>query len=825
MKGGGYSEIYYYMAAFITRKKSMLIMAGAFLAAAAVAVLLNYLLEGPRLGPHYDILMGFREGIEPAPELLIVDSEDLMESGAAVRMIQTLIEMDAAALVIQTPVLGFAPAKTGSGEDIRYRFEEEYSLLERNIRNLFEAIRAGSIAPGEVHRYVDELVDLSVRGKERLTAALLRQDEAGIARLERVAAAFGRVYRAGDLRLSGGTGAPYSRPRPDWDGRVRRMAPVEPGGPEHVVYAALKGRFTESLVGTTGSSLFLINSAGDGTETFIPLDSQGNLLFEAPAAGGRRNLWGLFSPAGNKEPAFRRIPLDLFNRYEEAGQKVQRLLREADKLGIYSVLEPERSPVYLFDYALAQREEFLVASDPGNPAAERFSAEWKARWLGTLGEYFEVLEQFLYGPAEQDLKAGYEELLVSEALDEEGLARIGALRDELTGVFEGLREAHRELWLLRETLSQALAGAFVILGPGEAREQGETDPSPEGPGGIFRFRRGQAFLDSELSFILADSLIQGRGIRPLGRWVVLPCSFLVLLLELLILARLGPFLSLILGCVLSLALGAGFSWAFVVWGRWLDPLSPGTASLAGTLCVVMLGLLVVRRGGRRFRRAYGPYVGKSCLRQLIRAGRPAPAERLSGPAAIIAVRGAGLLAREDQEEDPLAGARAVEGFREEAARIFKRAGGVILGCDGDLVLACFGSPLERIGLGPSQDPYIRYSHTPALRAAEFVADLAGQEQAASWRFGIDAGECGFGYLAVAGYCGYGRPVVRARILSGLCSRYKTKVLVSESVRSQIKDIPVRRLTVLKERNGSGGEAFYELVFPEPPAAPPPPRRG
>jgi class 3 adenylate cyclase len=814
MHGGKYSEIKRYMAAFITRKKSMLIFLCAFLAAAGTAVLLNYLLQGPKLGPHYDVLMELRGGAGAAPELLIVDSEDLMESGAAARVIQTLIEMEAAALVIQTPILGFSPAKTSSDEDIRYRFEEEFSLLERNIRNLFEAIRAGSIAPAEVHRYVDELVNLSGRGKERLTAALLRQDEAGIARLERMAAAFGRVYRPGDLRLSAGDGASYSRPRPDWDGRVRRIAPVEPEGLEHVVYTALKGRFKESLVGTLGDSLFLVNTTGDGAEILIPLDSQGNLLFEAPAA--ERPLWNLFSPAADRAGSFRRIPLDVFNRYEEAGQTLQRLLREADKLGVYSALEPEKSPVYLFDYALVQREEFLVAIDPGNPAAERFSAEWKARWLQTLGDYFEALEGFLYGPAERDLKAGYEELLVSEKLDEGGIARISALRDELTGVFEGLREAHRELWLLRETLSQALAGSFVILGPGEPPGRGD---SPEGPGGIFPFQRRAAFSDSEVSYILANSLIQNRSIRPLGWRVTLFCLFLVLALELGILARLGPPLSLILGGILSLAAGAGFSWAFVVWGRWLDPLIPLTASLTGTFCVFILSLLVVRRGGRRFRQAYGPYVGKSCLRQLTRAGRPAPAERLSAPAAIIAVRRAGLLAQEDQGESPLTGARAVESFREEAARIFKKAGGVILGCDGDLVLACFGSPLERIGMGPSQDPYIRYSHTPALRAAEFVAELAGLEQAALWRFGIDAGECGFGYLAVAGYCGYGRPVVRARILSGLCSRYKTRALVSESVRAQIKDIPVRRLTVLKEQNGSGGEAFYELVFPEPPAVP------
>jgi class 3 adenylate cyclase len=226
-----------------------------------------------------------------------------------------------------------------------------------------------------------------------------------------------------------------------------------------------------------------------------------------------------------------------------------------------------------------------------------------------------------------------------------------------------------------------------------------------------------------------------------------------------------------------------------------------------------LSLLVVNRGARVCRHVYGPTVGTPCLRQLIKAGRPAPSLHLFTPAAIIAVRRAGLLSLEDQpRENPLGGAKAVEAFREEVSALFKKAGGVILGCDGDLVLACFGSPLERTGAGPGRDPYVRYTYTPALRAAEFTAELVVQKIATSWRFGLDAGECVFGYQPISGYSAYGRPVVRARILSGLASRYKVRALVSESVRSHLKDIPVRKLTVLKEQDGSGGEAAYCLVL-------------
>jgi hypothetical protein len=777
------------LAAFITRKKSVLIFFCAFLAAGGCAALLDYLLAEPRLGPRYDFLLEWRKKPAPAPELLIVDSGALMEEGAAAEMILTLIEMNAASLVIQTPILSFFEEKAESEREIRSWFEEEFSLLERNIRSLFEAIRTGSVAPAEARRYVDELVGLTDQGKERLSAALVRQSGAGTARLKQAAAAFGRVYQAGDLRLPPGipipsSGRSYSRPRRDWDGRVRRINPLGP--PEHIIYTALKDRFAESLVEKAGESLFLRNTAADGTETRIPLDSGAQILFEPPPEG---------------VPGIRRIPLEFFTRYEERGQTLQRLLREADKLGIYGGLAPERSPVYIFDYVLAQREEFLASLDsPGSSPAE-----WKAQWLRAREEYFSALDEFLYSPAEEDLKRDYEKLLASGQLGKDEIERLEGLKDAVSPAFEELREVYGELRALRETLSGALSLSLVILGPRE---------DPEGPaagGGIFQ-SAGKEYSDSELSFILADNILQGRGVRPAGRREVLIWSLLAAGLEILILVRLKPLLSLGTGLLLSLAAGAVFSGSFVLSGLWIDPLIPFGASLAGMTAVFALGLLTVIRGKRRFLLAYGPYIGKPYLRQLIKAGRPEPAERIKAQAAVIAVRETGLLAREDRGlRDSPDGANRTAAFREEASAFFKRAGGVILGCDGDMVLACFGSPLERIGAGPGRDPYIRYSRSPALIAAEFAAELAGQR--AQWNFGIDAGECSFGWQPVSGYNGYGRPVVRARILSKLAARRRTRVLISEPVRARINHIPVRRITMLQEQDSSGGEALYEMVLP------------
>jgi class 3 adenylate cyclase len=321
--------------------------------------------------------------------------------------------------------------------------------------------------------------------------------------------------------------------------------------------------------------------------------------------------------------------------------------------------------------------------------------------------------------------------------------------------------------------------------------------------------------------VLANTLLGDRAVNPGQTLYVLFWSLLAVFVCLLIISRLKPPAALVTGLVLGLLSGAGFSWSFIISGYWIDPLIPASGILTGTLLVFSLSQVIRSRLAQRFRLAYGPYVGKSCLVQLIRAGRPLPSELIQTRAAVVAVRKQELLSHEDRQ-NPRSGAAEAVTFREEAARLFKKAGGVIIGCDGDLVLGCFGSPLERTALGgikpepaaSAVDPYTRSANTPAERAASFIAEVLATNKAetASWRFGIDAGECSFRYLPVSGYSAFGRPVVRARILSSLAPRYKVQVVVSAAVSESLSDMPVRRLNVLKEQNGSEGEAFFQLVM-------------
>jgi hypothetical protein len=766
------------MGDYISKKNSWIRLAVSFFPAAGIAALLCTILAGPRLGRLYDFLLPLRPSPPVARELLLIDTsspggnilDNILEPSAAASALLTMVELDAASLIIQVPVLGLSAGTSAGEEEILYRFDEEFGLLSRNIRNLFDAIRVGSVAPSEAAWYVGELVELSEQGKERLVSALVRRNEEGVIRFEKAAAAFGNARRPGDLLVrlirageAPPPGAPdlgngYSRARADQDGILRRVAPVlslSGTETEHIIYGALKSRYQSSAVeqGEWGPVLRIKSQADRGdagsTDRLIPLDKNGAVLFEIPHGG----------------EGFRRTEFNKFLEYDEADRSLRRLLGAAHSLGIYHELEGEKNPVFLYDYALSLKDD-LLASPAGAD---------KKRWIEARNDYFESLNEFLYGPAETRLIRGYEDLIVMEGLSDEGIAGLIIRKDSILQSFRNIREKYAAVMEKRNNLKTMLESSFCIMGPLASRSG-----------------------DTVASALLANSLLTGRVIRP-GRDLYLllgagACAFLTCFF----IKRRGPVMTLGLGFFLSFLSGTGFSLAFIISGLWLDPLVPAAAAAAGTLISFVWAL---GRGadlsGLSGRQAAALFPGPAL--RLTREGKPIPSQPLTARSVVVAVRNPLLVTRE-YRENCLTSARAMLSFQAEAAEIFKKAGAIITGCEENLVLASFGSPLEK-------------SATIAFLAAKAAGCIAGilkTPEWSSWRFGLDSGECAFTWSVLSGYSAFGRPMVQSRIISNLAERYKARVVVTAAVSEALPDILTRKLDVLKGKDGSGGDTFYEL---------------
>jgi class 3 adenylate cyclase len=792
------------------------------------------MLEGPRLGHFYDFLLRHRPAPPVSGEILLIDSsfpgqefgEDILEPGAASSLLYTMAELGTETLIIQVPILGLSAGRSAGEAEILYRFDEEFSLLSRNIRNLFEAIKTGSVAPAESARYVGELVELSGKGKERLVSALVRRDEEGIKSMEKAAAFFGHVRRPGDLRVqlirAGEGGQPaflaerdeYSRAMPDRDGALRRVIPVMKAvelsdgraaekTAEHIIYGALKTRYANSAITYTDASglysgqVLTARDSRNGKDIVIPLDRNGAVLFELPRGG----------------EGFRHIGISEFLAYDEADRGLRRLIAEGETLGIFQGVEGENQPGFLYDYALSLREEFAQAAN-GGTEANRLS------WIDARNSYFSNLENFLYGPSEMRLVDGYEKIIASESLGETEISKMTEMRDALIRAFAGLREKHKEVLELRNRLESALSGSFCILGR-VSKEPPRTQESffsliAGFPQSIIRSTRGAFYranpTDAEASALLANSLLTGRAIKPGNKRCLLAGSLFCSLLICLMIKTLGPAATLGAGVLLTLLAGMGFSVGFILSGLWLDPAAPVTAGCASVLISFIYVLAAGRRYTRRFHLAYGPFVSQPCLRSVIRAGKPLPSQTVTANAAVAAIRKSDPA---DPENASVSNIQTVLAFHNKAAELFKKAGGTIIGLDGDTVSACFGSPLERVFLNSKREnsPYednIYALSAPALRAVDFVSEIARRAECANWYFGLDMGDCVFAWSALSGYFALGNSVRKARILSQAAVRYKSRIVVSEAINETLPAPALKKLDSFKSKGDAGEEPFFEL---------------
>jgi len=549
------------MPAFITKKLSFLLLGGAWLVAIAIVFLLNHALSGPTLGGMYDFLLSMRRPPPISRQILLIDADEVAEPGDVFSVLMTLSELGASDLVIEVPVLGTRPGIAESGEEFTRRVDGEFHLVARNIRSLFDAIRLGLVSPQEAPNYVESLVELSERGRDRLNAAVLRRQEEGEARMSRAAAVFGSVIVAHDLRAHPwvppeGEIPWYSKPRPDADGTVRRIAPFVPleslnlytpagttdaeeeesAVAQHIVYRALSRRWTESSLETGRAGTVLVNrfEHSGGSSVFrFPLDGNGNILVERP---------GRYS-------GYRRIGIEAFLEYGRADRNMAGLLDEAWNLGLYSETRPERIPAILRERAESVRERLLESPNP----------EIRASWIAARNDYIESIDEFLYGPSETAIANGYELRIAENGETDDGeIEDLGKRRNEAITAFVAMREAWRELELNRENLRQAAEASFSIM-------------APLSPGG------------GDYSALLANALLTGSHITPGRTLYVILWSLVASLLVLAVVGMIGSGATAILGIAGGAVCLAAFSAVFVVFGYWIDPAIPTAAVLGGTL--------------------------------------------------------------------------------------------------------------------------------------------------------------------------------------------------------------------------------------------------
>ena len=506
------------------------------------------------------------------------------------------------------------------------------------------------------------------------------------------------------------------KPLFDMDGKIRRVELLHGElQTEHPVYAGIKERYADMQIETIDSKKVLWIKKIDGNEIDILLDKNSKLI----------TPWNC---------DFRNIDISLFREYDEADRRMRRALTQAQELGAFSLTLPEHSPYFLGEYSLSLKEALLKSPD----------SEKRDEWVKLREDYFKSLDIFLNGSAQDDLINGYDEVIMDEdSLSDEGIAALKWMREEMISSFNFMKDEYSALMEIRNKLQQELPLSFCILG-----------------------------YDSNAQYcaLLANALITGSHIKPVNDYYSFLFSAAVVLIILLIIFLMQPVSSLITGSVLSILAGAVISAVFIFYSWWIDPLIAVSSSLAGTFAVYFCKRAVFKYRTRRFRIAYGTAVSKEELKKIICAGKPGLQDVITASAAVVAIKDANLLRREDHEKPGEAGSLK-KVFYTSVKDAVNSAGAVIAGYEGDTILACFGSPLDN-------------QLNPVYRACSFVKELLSLENI-NWRFGIDSGDCTFCWSMETGYSVNGRPAVRAKVLASKTIRLKARALITDIVKNRI----------------------------------------
>jgi hypothetical protein len=398
-------------------------------------------------------------------------------------------------------------------------------------------------------------------------------------------------------------------------------------------------------------------------------------------------------------------------------------------------------------------------------------------------------------------------LIASEELEESAKEQLVSMRNSLIKTFQECREMYNDFLDIRANLALQLGGAFCILGPLENVQSSWGLGIAGNPS------------ETEAAAHFANAFLTGKIITPVDDFQVIFWIFLWVFFLSFFIRNTNVIVTILLGILAAVLSFVFFSSLFVYWDLWIHPAIPAGALLFNSFISIMIIFIFKRRLAMELRRAYSPYVSSSALKKIIKKNGPEPWETIPSYSAIIAIRSRSVHTSESKDS-PVLAALAVQKFRDDVSRCFKDAGAVIIGGDGDLVLAAFASPLEKSALWNASithqymnNPNDAGRVNPADKAISVVIEILKRKtDSDAWSFGIDCGECAFTYSDASGYSAFGHAVVKARILSNLSHKYQEKVLIGENMKKRT-GIPIetRQLDTLVERELGTEELFFALI--------------
>ena len=552
----------------------------------------------------YDLFLRIERPPRVAQELLLVDiddraiatvgawpwSRDLIAEGLLL-----MKEMEAAYAVFDTPLAGRAPLGVDRGalrDELPDALQAEYGRIAENVRSLFDAIRRGSVRPGDSPRYVAELVGLIEASRVRLIDSVAQVERDNDLYLGQALRLFEHAYVAVEMDTSRGAAVPslveldpmahfslqnvgaegldplwtsglllpaphvaqgargggFREIAPDYDGvvrRVRLLAAYRGRQVGQVAFAAVLDRLGEPEVSVTPELIILSGeiSAGADARIAIPLTREGELLIDWP------------HPRSGSTP--RRLSWNDLYRLGQLEADLVVMFREMDRAGYLTYFRSAQS--ILDRYRAAESLRDLILADGRTSLLDD--------WRNARGAYFALADALLGGDVERRIVADAERVLASPDGTEEERAGTARTRKRVPELFQEARRTREEIAKLRATLHDALSGSFCLVSVtgASATIVGSTP-------------LGAATTSGQASAALVNAVLTRQFFLSLSRWYSVGAAGVLGFLVALTLLRARPRASFVTGIIVA-ALPCVAAAILLIFSRiYADPTAPAAGA-------------------------------------------------------------------------------------------------------------------------------------------------------------------------------------------------------------------------------------------------------
>jgi adenylate cyclase len=788
----------------------------------------------------YDILLAIKPEVPEDPSILLLDVDDTSLANVGVwpwsREIMaegliTMKEFNAAYTVFDIEYTEQSPRGINSellNEQIPKVLSGEFQSINRNVNDLFRALKSRAISYQDAEDYLKDLQALTEQSKNQLLESIgsvvkdndiflgqaarffenayftinmlpsgkedipdeLRKHALESLPLPRVRGEAPITYTTADIRpaiypvLSPAAGAGFPNVEIDEDGVRRRLYLIlEYQGKYYpqLAFSSLYAKIGSPDITIQKDRIILENAEmpGKGKKTVtIPLAEDGMVLINWP----KKTYW----------ESFRHLSywyLELYRRQTDALVKGLELM-EADQ---YLTYHSDPHFLDVFREAQVLRGELLKGIVPGGIQAYR---EKRA-------EFFKKTDEFLRGPAESTILGIIDAIINSPQHSEAEKTEYREIHDQVVKNYANLRSLFGELQNTRETLAKNLDGAYCIIGN---TATSTTDI------GVNPFVKNYENVGTHAS--IANTILQEKFLDDTPWWYAAAAAFVLSLLVYFLLRNMDPLPSILVGTGFVLFVIFAGTGIFLATGVYPNLITPTLSVFFTFLIIAFIKFLITAREKSHIRNAFGHYLSADVINDLLTNPDKL---RLGGEKKYITamftdVKGFSTIS---EQLDPSDLVKLLNAYLTEMCNIILDLRGTIDKFEGDAIISFFGAPVEfNDHAAKALTAAIRMKKAETELNKKFFEDKMTPHPLLT-RIGINTGDMVVGNMGTAQKMDYtimGNAVNLAARLEGVNKQYGTWLLTSEYTQAGAgQDFSLRKLDKVRVVGINTPVRLYEVV--------------